>query len=560
MYATMTSSLSGIARQRAFCGALALIVWQIALPTFAETAPPAAKKAEDAAAAAGNLFAGYAKFTDRSPASVALLDTHDLAELQKRPNAQNERPKILQLKNRLEELSGLPCLLVHSTQINRRALNRPNVTAIVLAAAEPPPDGTQAREIAALVRETEKPLLIIGRGSRELMRAYSGAGDRPAKGQPDMQGAAVQTAPKPDGERDFAKARIVKRDPLFAGLPDELFVPSLRSVSATPLPPELESLAGAPEKGASIVKHKDRPVYGAQFHPELYDYVRTDGRTLLANFFRIAGIDLDRTVPAYLAALRARAASKMSGLHDSPEKLRTQKTPLVCGIDMENPDTIVAKMKKPAGQRHGDKLVRFRARMKEISGLPCLVVHFSQVAKSDFDNPAVRAVLIMGQGGDDIDALNAEIVALIRATEIPILGLCRGHQLIAESYGSSVEPMRPLKPGEKDPDPEYHPGHFKESGFLPVGVIEDDPLFAGFGKRPVFRESHYAEVKQMPPGFVRLAGNPDCLIESIKHERRPIYGVQFHPENYDDEHPDGKALLANFFRLADIAPPARSGK
>jgi GMP synthase-like glutamine amidotransferase len=550
MSTTFASSSSGIARQRFFCGMLALFVGQIVCPAFAGTAPPAAKSADDPAAAAGNLFAGYAKFTDLSPASVVLLDTHDLADLQKRSDSQNERPKIVQLKNRLEELSGLPCLVVHFTQIAPGDLDRPNVKAIVLLAGDQKSLHESAAEIAALIRETKKLMLVIDPGPR-IMGVDSFGGDR---------SAAATPAPKLDGKRTFVKLPIVKRDPLFDGLSDGLLVPLLRNAPRPPQNPKLELLAGAPENGAWIVKCKDLPVYVLQFHPELYDYHRADGRVLLSNFFRVAGIDLDRTVPAYLAALRAKAAPKMTGLHDSPEKLRTQKEPFVCGIDMENPDTIKTKMKKPAGQRHSDKLIRFRARMKEISGLPCLVVHFSQVVKADFDNPAIRAVLIMGQGGEDIDALNAEIVALIRTTQIPILGLCRGHQLISESYGSSVEPMRPLRPGEKDPDPQYHPGHFKESGFLPVGVLVDDPLFAGLGKRPVFRESHYAEVKQMPPGFVRLAGNTDCLIESIKHERRPLYGVQFHPENYDDQHPDGKALLTNFFRLAGIAPPAHSGE
>lgn len=38
----------------------------------------------------------------------------------------------------------------------------------------------------------------------------------------------------------------------------------------------------------------------------------------------------------------------------------------------------------------------------------------------------------------------------------------------------------------------------------------------------------------------------------LAHERLPLFATQFHPELYDQAHPDGKRVLENFFRLADI--------
>jgi GMP synthase-like glutamine amidotransferase len=264
---------------------------------------------------------------------------------------------------------------------------------------------------------------------------------------------------------------------------------------------------------------------------------------------------------AYLKALRQKMAEGLGRLHDSPERLRTADRPIVCGVDMESPQVIQERERNPAGERHRDRLQRFRARMEELSGLPCLVVHYTQIARSDFDNPSIRAILIMGQAGESCEPLLREVVAVIRDTDKPMIGLCRGHQLIAETFGAPVEKMRRLKPGEKDPDPKYKPGYFKESGFLPVEVKRPDPLFDGCGVPPVFKESHCAEIKQLPPGFLRLAGSPECRFESIRleHPRRILYGVQFHPESYDEQHLDGKTLLANFFRIAGLGPKP-SGK
>jgi len=46
----------------------------------------------------------------------------------------------------------------------------------------------------------------------------------------------------------------------------------------------------------------------------------------------------------------------------------------------------------------------------------------------------------------------------------------------------------------------------------------------------------------LPPGFTLLASNDVCRIQAIKHESRLVYGVQFHPEAYTEEHEDGKVF------------------
>jgi GMP synthase (glutamine-hydrolysing) len=113
--------------------------------------------------------------------------------------------------------------------------------------------------------------------------------------------------------------------------------------------------------------------------------------------------------------------------------------------------------------------------------------------------------------------------------------------------------MPPLAPGEPDPyQGAYAPGVHQERGFMPVRVRSAHPWFDGLGLQPVVYESHYWEVQSPPNGFCVLAESDLCGVQALAHEQLPLFGTQFHPERYDDAHPDGRRLLENFFRLAGI--------
>ncbi|MCX8182985.1 MAG: hypothetical protein N3F08_00990 [Crenarchaeota archaeon] len=47
-----------------------------------------------------------------------------------------------------------------------------------------------------------------------------------------------------------------------------------------------------------------------------------------------------------------------------------------------------------------------------------------------------------------------------------------------------------------------------------------------------------------------MASTEECRIQVMKHRERPLYGVQFHPQIFDEEHPDGRKILENFFKIA----------
>jgi GMP synthase (glutamine-hydrolysing) len=136
----------------------------------------------------------------------------------------------------------------------------------------------------------------------------------------------------------------------------------------------------------------------------------------------------------------------------------------------------------------------------------------------------------------------AGVFSVIRGAKQPILGVCGGHQQMALAFGAPVGLMGRLEPGEG------YEGAKRERGFFEVetnarGIFRDLP-----DKITVWH-SHFDEVKSLPPHFVATAANGTCLIQAMEHDDRPLFGVHFHPELFDEAHPDGRRVLENFLNL-----------
>src|SRR5262245_39434012 len=226
---------------------------------------------------------------------------------------------------------------------------------------------------------------------------------------------------------------------------------------------------------------------------------------------------------------------------------------MICYVDLEHAERGPSMLSEGphATQRKAD-LLTVKARFERLSGERCLLLHYTQLDRAFLDRLGARAVIISGHSTliDDYEPRDlAPLVELIHETSRPMLGLCGGHQLIGLTFGGRAAALGPLAPGERDPNPDVAPGMRKEWGPCRVEISADDPLFAGLDATVVVEQRHYWEVKGVPAGFVPLASSAACAIQAIRHEHRPLYGVQFHPEKYSEQHPDGRAILVNFFRL-----------
>lgn len=114
--------------------------------------------------------------------------------------------------------------------------------------------------------------------------------------------------------------------------------------------------------------------------------------------------------------------------------------------------------------------------------------------------------------------------------DLPILGICLGHQLMALAYGG-----------------ETRTGRFGGFARVDVEVVEEDDILRGIGPMTKVWASHQDEVSKLPPGFRLLARSSICDIEAMRHEDRPLYGVQWHPEVSHTE--KGTDLLKNFLEV-----------
>jgi GMP synthase (glutamine-hydrolysing) len=136
----------------------------------------------------------------------------------------------------------------------------------------------------------------------------------------------------------------------------------------------------------------------------------------------------------------------------------------------------------------------------------------------------------------------AGVFAVIKQANQPILGVCGGHQQIALAYGASVGLMERLQPGED------YEGAKRERGYFPVENTGHG-LFKGMPSQINVWHSHCDEVKQLPSGFRATASNETCEIQAMQHIGRRLFGVQFHPELFDDDHPEGRRIVENFLNL-----------
>ena len=134
---------------------------------------------------------------------------------------------------------------------------------------------------------------------------------------------------------------------------------------------------------------------------------------------------------------------------------------------------------------------------------------------------------------------------LIRAAgpNIPILGVCLGHQAIGQLYGGVVK---------RAPEPMH--------GKLSTLSTSRTGVFKGLPQRFEITRYHSLIVERatLPDCLQITAETDDGLIMGLQHKTHPVHGVQFHPESIASEY--GHALLANFLTLANLPVKRRNAK
>ncbi len=197
------------------------------------------------------------------------------------------------LQARLTALSGLDCYCFHYTQLKRDSLEKPAVKAVIL---RPPSPAAMLKceaareEIWAMVRESRKPMIGFCGGFHQVYLAFGGKCADMRRLRPGESDPNPKYAPGYLKEWGFCKVKVLRRDPIFEGLGDELDMLQQHVSECAKLPAEFDLLASSDLCRVQVVKHKTKLLYATQFHPEAYEEGHMDGKRLLLNFFKLAGV------------------------------------------------------------------------------------------------------------------------------------------------------------------------------------------------------------------------------------------------------------------------------
>ena len=134
------------------------------------------------------------------------------------------------------------------------------------------------------------------------------------------------------------------------------------------------------------------------------------------------------------------------------------------------------------------------------------------------------------------------VIARFLALERPIFGICRGMQILNIVFGGTLH--------------QNIPGHSQVNGKDHVHMSRtDDPLLQKlYGAEFPINSAHHQAVDQLGVGLNAIQWSEDGYIEALRHESRPVWGVQWHPERTCFAHArpdtvDGSKYINAFLQL-----------
>lgn len=145
---------------------------------------------------------------------------------------------------------------------------------------------------------------------------------------------------------------------------------------------------------------------------------------------------------------------------------------------------------------------------------------------------------------DPLDNLEFSVIQEALVRKVPILGICRGHQILNVYFGGSLI--------QNIAHTDIHTWTGKEDRVHGTRVKKDSFLYEIYGAEEIaVNSAHHQAVKELGTGLEAVQFSTDGLIEAIHHVEFPVYAVQWHPErmclkNARTDTVDGLRLFAYF--------------
>ena len=193
--------------------------------------------------------------------------------------------------------------------------------------------------------------------------------------------------------------------------------------------------------------------------------------------------------------------------------------------------------------------------------LPIVITRFGSDAQ--FDALVAKLDVLVMTGGEDIapekynesespklgkvnvkrDDFDFRLLAAARRRNLPVIGICRGCQLLNVAFGGTLYQDLPSEFPVKDV--QHRNTHHK------ITIESASRIAKIVGKKEVLVNSyHHQSVKDLAPGFRIVAKSPEGVVEAIECDTYPAIGVQFHPEKMLCEECD--CTFVDFFRNMEL--------
>ena len=181
----------------------------------------------------------------------------------------------------------------------------------------------------------------------------------------------------------------------------------------------------------------------------------------------------------------------------------------------------------------GSQVTQLIARQVRELGVYCELVDYITFNKLNKIDQTVKGIILSGGPKSTLSKFAPKIKFNFFNNNIPVLGICYGHQLISNYFGGKT------KYSTK-----------KEFGSALIFEKKKSELTKGFfkNKKNIVWMSHSDSVKQKPKNFNVIAYSQNSKFAILEHSHKKIYSTQFHPEVFHTN--NGKKLFHNFFPVS----------